>query len=193
MPQENRPRNNHQRRKVLILRAIAISNLVALLIIVIFFGATWQLSTQQAAFWDTILKGVAGCITISGAYIALAKYFDEKGQENRNSLLLAQAPFLSKRQEVYYLLVSTTAIIANSGLDDPTRHDATDDFWRLYWGALPMVADDQVSAAVDAFSNVLYLDEPISQEEHDILLRNSSMNLARACRQSLGFDGPPAI
>jgi len=44
-----------------------------------------------------------------------------------------------------------------------------------------MVADDQVSFAVDRFAEAL--DFP--QEE--VNLRNRSMDLARACRRSLGF------
>jgi hypothetical protein len=44
-----------------------------------------------------------------------------------------------------------------------------------------MVADDQVALAVDAFS--VALDDP----DNGVFLRNRSMDLARACRQSLGF------
>ena len=45
-----------------------------------------------------------------------------------------------------------------------------------------MVADEQVAAAADAFS--VALDE---HPDDGVLLRNTSMSLARACRKSLGF------
>jgi hypothetical protein len=45
-----------------------------------------------------------------------------------------------------------------------------------------MVADDQVGAAVNAFHNAI-----LDYRADGVLLRNSSMNLARACRISLGF------
>ena len=45
-----------------------------------------------------------------------------------------------------------------------------------------MVADDQVGAAVNSFSEALS-DDP----DNGIRLRNASMDLAKACRKSLGF------
>ena len=54
-------------------------------------------------------------------------------------------------------------------------------FWDLFWGALPMVATQDVAIAADAFSVVL-----AEQKENDVGLRNASMDLARACRKSLG-------
>lgn len=151
----------------------------------------FALSKEQVAFWDTLFKGVGGVIALTGAAITVSKYFSEKRKENHNALLEVQAPFIAKRQEVYYRLVSTTATISNGDPDDPKRDVACARFWRLYWGAVPLVADQQVSAAVDQFMNEMASSEPITGEQRDINLRNSSMNLARACRNSLGFGGPP--
>jgi hypothetical protein len=45
-----------------------------------------------------------------------------------------------------------------------------------------MVADDQVGAAVNDFHNAI-----MDHREDGVLLRNLGMNLAIACRKSLGF------
>jgi len=65
---------------------------------------------------------------------------------------------------------------------DRLRQDAETQFEYLYYGAVPMVADDQVARAVDAF--VIALDQT---PDDKIVLSNLSMDLARACRRSLGF------
>jgi hypothetical protein len=123
-------------------------------------------------------------VAIAGAALTLSKYFDERDKANNAALIEAEKPFSTKRQEVYYRLVSSTSTIGNRDAADPLRQDAQTQFWWLYWGAVPMVADDQVAEVVDTFSNAL-LDHP----DDGVLLRNTSMNLARACRKSLGFAG----
>jgi hypothetical protein len=161
---------------------------IAIILVALAFYFTWdrlatfRLDDKQAAFWDIIAKFVGGLVAIGGATIALSKYLEERAKANRAALMEAQRPFASKQQEVYYDLVSATSTIGNKGPDDPVRHQAIDQFWWLFWGAVPMVADGRVSKAVDDFS--LVLDE--TPNEH-LKLRNLSMNLARECRKSLGF------
>jgi hypothetical protein len=151
----------------------------------IFFARNWltslSLGKAQADFWDAAFKGIGGLVAIVGATVGLSKYFDERAKANQAALIEAQKPFSAKRQEVYFQLVSATSTIGNKDRSNPLRQEAETQFWQLYWGAVPMVADDQVALAVDAFS--IALDDP----DNGILLRNTSMNLARACRQSLGF------
>jgi hypothetical protein len=144
----------------------------------------WSLSLtkDQAAFWDVAFKGIGGVVAVGGAWLALSKYFDERAKTNQTALIEATKPFFSKRQEVYYQLVSATASIGNRGRDEPQRREAEAQFWWLFWGVVPMVLDDQVAVAVNAFS--VALDE---DPENGVRLRNASMNLARACRMSLGF------
>jgi hypothetical protein len=134
--------------------------------------------------------------------------FDESSKANQAALIEAQKPFYTKRQEVYYQLVSHTATIGTRDGDirDHLREVAEEQFWLLYWGVVPMVADDQVGKAVDAFSDALqeFYDfrevyEAINNQDPDkkkekekkfVNLRNKSMDLARACRKSLGFIEP---
>jgi hypothetical protein len=142
----------------------------------------FALLQPQTDFWDLAIKAVSGLVAIIGLTLALSKYFDEREKENRAALIEAQKPFSTKRQEVYFQLVSSTSTIANSDPNGPVWKEAEDQFWWLFWGVVPMVADDQVGAAVNAFSDVVS-----DHREDGVLLRNLSMGLARACRVSLGF------
>jgi hypothetical protein len=142
----------------------------------------FALSKHQADFWDVAFKAIGGLVAIIGAILALSKYFDEREKENRVALIEAQKPFSTKRQEVYFQLVSTTSTLANSNPSGPAWKEAEEQFWWLFWGVVPMVADDQVGSAVDAFHHAI-----LDHREDGVLLRNLSMDLARACRISLGF------
>src|SRR3984893_15520010 len=50
---------------------------------------------------------------------------------------------------------ATSTIGIEENCDDPLRKQAEAQFWQLYWGVLPMVADDQVGLAADLFSEAL--------------------------------------
>jgi hypothetical protein len=145
-------------------------------------------SSEVTKFWDGALKSVGGLAALLGALVALSKYFDEREKENYAALLEAQKPFSIKRQEIYFQLVSAASTIGNRVRDEQIRVDAEVQFWWLFWGSLPMMADEPVGAAANAFS--IALDE---HGDDGILLRNESMNLTRACRKSLGFVEPEPI
>lgn len=174
------------RRIAWIRRAAAVLVTVIIVAGLIYFERQWlaslSLNTTQAAFWDAAFKGIGGLVAIFGAWLGVSKYFEERSKANRAALIEAQKPFSAKRQEVYFELVSATSTIGNKGRDDPLWREADTQFWWLFWGAVPMVADDQVGAAVNSFSEALS-DDP----DNGIRLRNASMDLAKACRKSLGF------
>jgi hypothetical protein len=142
------------------------------------------LTKPQADFWDVGFKGLGGLVAVIGATLALSKHFDEREKENRAALIEAQKPFSTKRQEIYFQLISCTATLSNRDPDpnDPVWREASAQFWWLFWGPVPMVADDQVGSAVNNFSDALY-----ANATDGVLLRNLSMDLAKACRRSLGF------
>ena len=146
--------------------------------------ATLALQKPQADFWDELFKGVAGLITLAGALLATARYLREQKHANEVALIEANKPFAERQQSIYYELISVTALMSNRERDDPARRIASDKFWELYWGAVPMVADLEVGAAVNRFSEAL--DDP----DDGVRLRNRSMDLAMACRNSLGFVRP---
>ena len=83
-------------------------------------------------------------------------------------------------------MLETTAFISNQQ-NTPGWDKAVDHFWILFWGSVPVVADEQVSKAVDRFADAL--DTPNIYE--GIPLRNASMELARACRRSLAETWKP--
>jgi hypothetical protein len=89
---------------------------------------------------------------------------------------------MTKRQDIYFQLVSETAWIGTKDASDPRREEAISLFWWIYWGPLPMVADKEVAEAADIFSEILHYDYVMPPDETDKhkLLRNASMNLARA-------------
>jgi hypothetical protein len=151
----------------------------------VFLGRPWLallgMGKEQANFWDVAFKAIGGLVAIVGAAVSLSTYFDETAKANQAALIEAQKPFSTKRQEIYFQLVSATAAISNKDRSDPVWGEAYAQFWLLFWGAVPMVADDEVGLAVNTFSVVL--DNP----DDVVRLRNSSMDLAKACRKSLGF------
>jgi hypothetical protein len=133
------------------------------------------------ALAEFILKAIASVIALIGAYLAIVKYLDEKRKANETAKVESQKPFSTKQQEIYFDLLLATSTIANRPPDNPKREEASMHFWDLFWGALPMVATQEVAIAADAFSVVL-----TEQKYNDVGLRNASMDLARACRLSLG-------
>ncbi|MEH2485874.1 hypothetical protein [Bradyrhizobium sp. AZCC 2230] len=159
---------------------------IVVLALVLYFAhdrlAMFRLDKAQADFWDIVVKFIGGFVAIAGAIVALSKYFEERVKANQAALIEAQKPFSTKRQEVYFQLVSATSMIGIRDRNDPVRRDAETQFWHLFWGAVPMVADDHVAKALDEFSIVLD-----QTPDENVLLRNLSMNLSTACRRSLGF------
>ena len=148
------------------------------------FLGTLELTKEQADYWDVAVKAVGGAIALSGAFFAVTRYLDETSKANHAAMIEARKPFMQKRQDIYYDLVLATATISNKGPEHPLRVQAETNFWLLYWGALPLVADLPVGNAVNRFSEAL--DNPKDM----IALRNASMNLAQACRASLGYAPP---
>ena len=143
--------------------------------------ASWKLVADQGRIWEIILKAVAGFLAISGAIIAVLRYLDDKVHSTEIARREARKDFSVKQQEVYFKLIDATSTIANETKGTADRSAAEDRFWRLYWGEIVMVEDDAVAAEVDSFSDALW-DEP----DNSVRMLNGSMNLARACRESLG-------
>jgi hypothetical protein len=148
--------------------------------------ASTEITTYQ--WWDLAIKGVGGLVALIGAGIALFKYFTEKRKENETAKIESQKSFLTKQQEIYFDLLAVSASIATKTQDiatktqdDEHRKDAVDKFWQLYWGEFPVVADDKVSIAAWNFAEVLKNDSSNAAR-----LRDASMDLALACRTSLG-------
>jgi hypothetical protein len=129
---------------------------------------------------EFIVRAATAAVAVVGVPLAVMKYLNEKKKGNETAQIEARKPFSAKQQEIYFDLVSTTSLISNGNSDDLDHAKAREHFWILFWGALPMVATKEVAVAADAFSVAL---EDLT---NDVALRNASMDLARACRRSLG-------
>ena len=118
---------------------------------------------------------------ITAALIAALKYLDEKVNATKIALREARKDFSAKQQEVYFKLLDTTSTVANETVGTDDRRAAEKRFWRLYCGEIIMVEDGAVAKAVDLFSDALW-EEP----NNSVKMLNMSMDIARACRDSLG-------
>ena len=161
-------------------------------------------SQQGHSIWDEAIKVTAWVLGIATGAAGAWKYLDQKKDAHAKDLLARRdaldkqvfeearadatrrleirKPFSLKQQEVYFDLLNTTAILSNRTVGEPEWWTASNHFWILFWGVVPVVADEAVGAAVNYFSECL--DDPGAQ--NGIPLRNASMDLARACRSSLG-------
>ena len=131
-------------------------------------------------YWQLATGAITSLIAIVGALLAVFKYIDEKRKSNETARVESQKPFSAKQQEIYFDLLNTTAFLSNRDPQDPDWEKVWSHFWVLFWGAVPMVADEDVSIKLDAFA------EATDDMNDGVRLRNASMDLARACRHSLG-------
>jgi hypothetical protein len=173
------------------------------------FGAPSNITISAAAthadtIIETLIKVSGWIIAVGTAVAGVWKYVDQKADAHAKDSLARQdalahqlveeqrsdetrrlelrKPFTVKQQEIYFDLLNTTAILGNRYMNEPEWREAALHFWVLFWGAVPVVADEGVALALDRFSETL--DRP--EDNDGIPVRNASMELARACRTSLG-------
>lgn len=90
----------------------------------------------------------------------------------------ATKPFLERQLKLYTDATQTAATLATSV--DPIELEAANyRFWSLYWGELALVEDKEVEAAM------VILGQEIEKYGAGKHLKNHSLKLARACRNSL--------
>jgi hypothetical protein len=156
--------------------------------------ATWQLDHKQGLLWELVLKAVAGYVTIIGTVITAFKYIDEKARQrdqDRNAELRQRAQdrreerkdFLQERQAVYRRLGLSLARIMNYDPADPEWNPAKEKFYEIYWGEIPLVADEAVMKVVEPFSDVLHGARTKQDKE---AFTDQVSAITEACRKSLG-------
>lgn len=179
-------RNWPTARKPVVLPIVVLLAIVIVCVLVVTFGKAFPLEPDEAAGWDILLKTVAGAAALLTAILALPRYLAEREAGNRAALAEARKPFFTAQQAVYMELVDVAAKLSNPSSFTQAERDATSaSFWVLYWGKVPLIADETVSKAVDNFENEL-----CAENRSEIRMRNASMALARACAASLGFRKP---
>ena len=98
--------------------------------------------------------------------------------------------FLKERQAVWGRLGLSLARIMNydPGDRDPSGvrdlwNEAKEKFYEIYWGEIPLVADEAVMKVVEPFSDVLHRAKTKQDKE---AFTNQVSAITEACRKSLG-------
>jgi hypothetical protein len=145
---------------------------------------------------DAGCKAVTAVAIPVGGWWSIRKYFRARMDEARTASFEAKKPFLAKRLDLYVDAVTAAADVAmaESQLTNPSGvssldgyeknplNDATARFYRLYFGPLTMVEDDQVAIAMARFYTKLK--NGGARED----LEQLALDLARTCRDSIGAE-----
>jgi hypothetical protein len=106
-------------------------------------------------------------------------------QQSKQTLLQVQRenfrPFYDRQFTIYFDGARVAATLASS-TSPAERKQAEEEFWKLYWGTMAIVEDQQVASAMIDFGDALKANHAISQREN---LAGPSIELAHAFRQSL--------
>jgi hypothetical protein len=172
--------------------------LLLAVVVYVFHGrlAAWQLDGKEGSLWEIVLKAVAGYIAVIGAMITAFKYIDEKTRQREQDLKAEfrqreqdsrddKKAFLKERQDVYKRLGAALAVIMNHDPNDDGWIPAKEKFYEIYWGEIRLVADVQVMALVEAFSNALF---KVENSEQKKALAVEVIKISNACRDSLGVS-----
>lgn len=131
---------------------------------------------------DLLLKGATAIFAVVAGSIGLWKYFDASRKEFRK-------PYWERQLSLYFEVTAaaaTLALVYGEKLDSSNREklriEAQEKFWQLYYGALEIVTDNDVTEAIIEFKKSL-----IKHNARDAAreLELKSLSLARACRRSI--------
>jgi hypothetical protein len=132
---------------------------------------------------EVSLKIIAAFAAIIGGFIGLWKYFDTSKKEFRK-------PYWERQLTLYFEVTAAAATLAtiDSNELDPydrekLRREAQEKFWQLYYGPLEIVTDDDVTSAVVEVGKCL---REYTKSDNSVRnLKDKSLDLARACRESI--------
>lgn len=133
------------------------------------------------------LVGVFGAIAsfLWGVWVWKDKSNNDLTQQCLEAQRLAESrrieatkPFLERQLKLYTEASQVAALIATSS-DERQIQQALGRFWQLYWGELALVENTEVEAAMVAMGNAIH------EKANPQVLKQASLKLAHACRQSL--------
>ncbi len=133
------------------------------------------------------LVGVFGAIAsfLWGVWVWKDKSNNDLAQQRLEAQRLAESrrieatkPFLERQLKLYTEASQVAALIATSS-DERQIQQALGRFWQLYWGELALVENTEVEAAMVAMGDA------IREKANPQVLKQASLKLAHACRQSL--------
>lgn len=124
-------------------------------------------------------------LSILGALATFAwgvfQYAENNKKQTESRRIEATKPFLERQLKLYTEATQSAATLATSE-GGSEKAAAIKRFWSLYWGELALVEDKDVEAAMVALGKGL--DRQASPAE----LKQLSLKLARACRDSLALS-----
>jgi hypothetical protein len=147
------------------------------------------MSEEAARFWTAFFALLTTFALIGGGIYSVVQYFSARqadiAKANQDSQtyqfqvsvakLNATAPFYSKYLDLCSEASEVVSTIATT-TDTKKKLQATDDFWRLYWGPPGIVEDNEVEGAMISFGICL------KGKCEGSSLRMLSLGLAHQCR-----------
>lgn len=134
---------------------------------------------------ERLLKIAAVALTLTGILVGAYQFA-------RTQAVTAARPYLERKLKWCEEAVEVAAGIAVYGRDSTLRADANapaglrvDRFWALYWGAMGMVENEDITSAMVAYGHALKGDQTAS-------LNVLALNIAHACRSEMARDWSPA-
>jgi hypothetical protein len=132
----------------------------------------------SSRFWNTFFAGLTAIGLIAGGLYTLWQYLTQYKLQVTVATQSARVPFDSKRLDLCLQASADAASIATAS-DSKAKEQAIEDFWRLYWGPLGIVEDQDIAAALTQFGNCLK--EPCKTQP----LTTLAYAIAQKCRTAV--------
>lgn len=143
------------------------------------------MATDPTPPLERLLKIAAVALTLTGILVGAYQFA-------RTQAVTAARPYLERKLKWCEEAVEVAAGIAVYGRDSTIRLEANapaslrvDRFWALYWGAMGMVENADITRAMVAYGDALKGDPSAS-------LKGLALNIAHACRSEMALDWSPA-
>ncbi|MCE7030765.1 hypothetical protein [Jiella avicenniae] len=133
-------------------------------------------SSQRLESWA---KALGVVVALVGVAVSIHQF-------NQTYEMDAKRPFLEKQMELCLEASTVTATIASKPDADPTRQQAVDRFWVLYYGPLSVVEGNLVESHMVCFGRKLQGEG--AQGCDDISLSSRSHRLAKSCRDLIATN-----
>jgi len=137
--------------------------------------ATAKTTAENIEAYSKIILAV---IAVLGFIWGIYQYADANAKQSETRRVEATKPYLERQLKLYTEATQVASQIATSD-DEGAVTKATTRFWELYWGELALVEDEGVESAMGAFGDTL-----LASNDKETL-KQSSLSLAHACRDSL--------
>ncbi len=136
------------------------------------------MSEDAARFWTALFALLTTFGVIGGGIYSVLQYLKTYQLQVEVAQFEAKKPFYAQYLELCSEASSAAATIATTS-DREKKLQATDDFWRLYWGPLATVEDKGVEGAMVEFGKC------VKRRSEGCSLPTLSLDLAKNCRAGM--------